>query len=167
MTKLRALILAVVLAAGATLLGPAPPASADTDISPYADCAGALAVGSGNTGRMVCVDRVTAYGPIFQVFSNWSLYYAASVHVDPRSNVYNNHRWTGAEWVPSSGSTPATGFTHAHDPYRRFHTAPISNMACQFQWQCAMIAESNDPGVRAWFYHAAADPTLNVVWIDR
>jgi hypothetical protein len=162
MTRLRAFIAAIPLAT-ALFVGSASPAAADTNIGNYPDCASALSVGSGGTGRMACIDRITAYGPLFQVFSNWTLYYAAPVTVDPRSNVHPNHRWTGAEWVVTG--TPANGYTQAHDGHSMSTGSPAT---CTPSWSygCQHSARSGDPGVKAWFHGAAADPTLNVIWID-
>jgi hypothetical protein len=164
MTKLRALLLAVAVSVAA-FIGLAGPAAASTDFPPYADCASALSNGSGGTGRMACFDKYTPYGPIFQIFSNWGLYYAAP-YTDGSPASLPNHLWYGSEWRPEWNCCPlgyaSNGYTRA-EAARMLKTWGYSmpNNSTSYR------GTSNDPGLLSWWYYAAADTTLNVVWITR
>lgn len=169
MTKLRALLVAIGLAAGALTFGSASPASASENFPNYWDCAGAMAAASGNTGRFACFDRLTPYGPLFQVFSNYQLIYAAPFN-DRSPGGLGNVLWYGSEWKPTTWpdatGTPGNGYTKGlgtgptaqqRKTFRTYNSQPPSYTMHQ--------AWSTDPGLLAWWFHAANDPSLNVVWI--
>jgi len=170
--KARALLLAACVSVmGVISVGAAPPAAASEDFPPYSDCASALSAASGGTGRLACFDKVTAYGPIFQVFSNWSLYYAAPFN-DLTPINHPNHLWYGSEWrpewqwsplgTPGNGRTRGLGTGATPEQRKQFRTYNIQppTYAIHQAW-------STDPGLLSWWYYAAADPSLNALWITR
>jgi len=155
----RKLIFAGSLTVAAVGAGFAVPASASQDFPPYVDCASALSAASGGTGRLACFDKFTPYGPIFQVFSNWGLYYAAP-YTDLSPASLPNHLWYGAEWqkdgplsYPVNGRTIGVGSR----TMRTGNPAPPGNVQHR--------ATSTDPGLLSWWYYAAEDASLNVVWL--
>lgn len=170
MTRTRALIVALALttAVGAAVVvdnpitGTAEPVAASQDFPPYVDCAGAMGAASGGTGRFACFDKFTPYGPIFQVFNQHQLIYAAP-YTDLSPASLPNHLWYGSEWVPAGccpQGYPSNGITVATGT-RTMNTWGYTAGCCNTRHK----ALSSDPGLLAWWYHAANDGTLNVVWL--